>query len=351
MNRFDTLSLKNNMLIKLIEQEADWEELVGQFEEANFLQSWAWGEFHQSLGKLVFRVAVFDEQGSAKGLAQAVLEPAKRGAYLAVAGGPLVKWPDQEVLKLIFEQLKELGRTHGCLFIRFRPQIITSPDKLQTLGTMGAMLSPMHLTADLTLQLDLNLSDEELLAQMRKNHRSAIRKADQLGIVTSVTTDVDQIQEFYDHQLELAKRHGFVPFGFEFLRNQFQVFASRQAVALIHARTAQEELLASAFVIFYNQEAVYHYGVSTDANRSLPGSYACQWRAMMEARLRGCIRYNFWGVVPLDQPHHRFAGVSLFKRGFGGQEVEYIKAHDIPLSPRYWVTWWFEKLRKRIRRL
>ncbi|NCN23699.1 MAG: peptidoglycan bridge formation glycyltransferase FemA/FemB family protein, partial [Gallionella sp.] len=152
-----------------------------------------------------------------------------------------------------------------------------------------------------------------------------------------------QIKEFYDHQLELAKRHHFVPFGFEFLRNQFQAFANQESVALIHSRTAEGELLASAFVIFYNREAVYHYGISTDANRSLPGSYACQWRAIGEAKSRGCTRYNFWGVAPADQPHHRFAGVSIFKRGFGGQEIEYIKAHDLSLSSKYYLTWAFEK--------
>ena len=339
------------MTVRLIEQEQEWESLVGQYAEANFLQSWAWGEFQESLGKQVFRVAAFDDNQVILGLAEGILEPAKRGAYLAIYGGPLLDWTNKPVLDAIIGTLKELGKQNNCLFIRFRPQQLESSELRNTVESLGAKPSPMHLTADLTLQLDLTLSDEELMAAMRKNHRSSIRKADKLGITTTVSSDPQEMEEFYAHQLELATRHKFVPFSKVFFTKQFEAFLKRGEVSFIHSRTAEGELLASAFVIFYNSEAVYHYGVSTDANRSLPGSYAGQWRAIQEAKARGCTRYNFWGIAPEDQPNHRFAGVSLFKRGFGGMEINYLPSHDIPLSNKYYLTWFFEKLRKKMRKL
>ena len=110
-------------------------------------------------------------------------------------------------------------------------------------------------------------------------------------------------------------------------------------------------LLASAFVIFYGNEAVYHYGVSTDANRTMPGAYAVQWRAILEAKQRGMKRYNFWGVAPKNETNHRFAGVSTFKRGFGGNEVQYVPAHDKVLSQKYYLIWILETIRRKLRRL
>jgi lipid II:glycine glycyltransferase (peptidoglycan interpeptide bridge formation enzyme) len=112
-----------------------------------------------------------------------------------------------------------------------------------------------------------------------------------------------------------------------------------------------DKLLASAFVIFYNHEAVYHYGVSTPDNDDWPGSYATQWAAIQEGKKRDCHVYNFWGIAPEDQPDHRFAGVSLFKRGFGGQEVPYLPAHDLGVTPFYWLTRGFELIRKKVRGL
>jgi len=49
-----------------------WESRLDKFPEANFLQSWAWGEFHQKLGHPVYR---FEFKG---GIFQGVVEPARR---------------------------------------------------------------------------------------------------------------------------------------------------------------------------------------------------------------------------------------------------------------------------------
>jgi lipid II:glycine glycyltransferase (peptidoglycan interpeptide bridge formation enzyme) len=61
--------------------------------------------------------------------------------------------------------------------------------------------------------------------------------------------------------------------------------------------------------------------------------------------------YNFWGVVPETATKHPWAGLSTFKRGFGGAEEQYVHAKDLPLSLKYWLTYTIEKVRKMKRRL
>lgn len=359
------------MSIKLINDsdKINWEQAVAQFSQANFLQSWNWGEFQQSLGKKIVRLIWLDEQtGQIVALAQGVVETAKRGRYLAIAGGPLLDWQNQNAVIEIFTVLKKLAKQHHCWFIRFRPQaVLVNPSQNQPsqeqstnlilptinqslLNQLGSHYAPMHLTADLSIQLDLTLGNESLLAQMRKNHRQSIRKAEKLGIQTRISVAINELDQFHQEQIKLARHHGFVPFSKTFLFKQFQAFVKDQQVALIHA-SINHQLLASAFIIFYNHEAVYHYGISTELNKDYPGSYACQWQAIQEARDRGCSRYNLWGVSPKDQLHHRFAGVGLFKRGFGGQEVNFLPAQDIIIDNRYYFTWVFEMMRKKLRKL
>lgn len=331
-----------------VTNEPAWSEIVEKFPEANFLQSWGWGEFHQQLGETVVRRSYAESEKLAAW--SGVVQRAKRGAYLAVAGGPLLNWSDTALVEKVLKDIKEIAKQNHCLFVRFRPQAVDSQELRSLVQRSGAKEAPMHLTADLTLQLDLTLNETELLNQMRKNHRYLIRKAEKEGVITEISTNPDEISEFYQHQLELAKKHGFVPFSFQFLDKQFRTFVSRDQAFLVNAKKGSQ-LLASAFIIVYNQIAVYHYGVSTEANQNLPGSYAAQWRAIQEAQARGCHKYNFWGIAPKEATNHRFAGVSLFKRGFGGEELNYLPAHDIPLSNRYWLTYFFEQLRKKLRRL
>lgn len=338
----------------IVEQKEQWEKWVPQWPEANFLQSWNWGEFHRRLHKQVWAIAwrstgAGDEAPPAA-LALVVKETAKRGTYLTVAGGPLLDWQNAELVTQVMTDLSQLASEAKAGFIRFRPQLANSPETAAFFKQLGAVESPMHLTADITVLLDLTKTEEELLAGMRKNTRYEVRQADKQGITVELSQNPADLEIMYQHQLELAKKHGFVPFSLQFWQEQFASFVPDNQVALFHAKQG-ETLLASAFILFYNGEAVYHYGTSTEANAKLPGSYACQWAAILEAKRRGCQRYNLWGIAPADQPNHRFAGVTTFKKGFSDQVVEYMPAHDLPVSKLYGVTRGFELLRKKLRRL
>ena len=209
----------------------------------------------------------------------------------------------------------------------------------------------MHLTADLTSQLDLSPTHEDLLINMRKGTRYEIKKAEKLGIKISSSKDEKQIHNFFELQLETAKRQHFVPFGFNFLNEQFKVFFNEDK-ALLFTSTFENNILAQAFIIFYGTEAVYHYGVSTEDGRKYPGAYLLQWEAIKEAKKRGLKKYNFWGVAPENSKNHRFAGVSLFKRGFGGEDIQYLHAQDLIINnPKYIVNFIIENVRKKVRKV
>ena len=319
------------------------------FPESNFLQSWAWGDFQKKMGKTVTRL-LFVSKNKTVGLAQLIREPARRGTYAAIAGGPLLDWNNTSLLKSVFESLWHEAQKLGCTFIRFRPQATIDQVSPAILKKLGAVEAPMHLTADLTIEIDLTKDPEQLLSEMRKQHRQAIKKATALGIEVHQSQNADDLRDFYQAQVELAQRHGFVPFSYKFLLEQFKTFVANDQVVLFHAYLGSK-LLASAFVIFYHGTAVYHYGISTAENQSYPGSYACQWAIIQEAQRRQCTSYNLWGVSPKDDTNHRFYGVGLFKRGFGGTEVAYVPAQDVPLQPTYWLTWLFELARKKFRHL
>ena len=77
------------------------------------------------------------------------------------------------------------------------------------------------------------------------------------------------------------------------------------------------------------------------------GAYLLQWEAILEAKRRGQKRYNFWGVVKPEQTKHRFYGVSIFKRGFGGDDVAYVHAQDLVIAPlRYTINYFLNAFEK-----
>ncbi len=318
--------------------------------EANFLHSWNWGEFHESLGHKVLRYG-FYKNSKLVGVTQGVIEPARRGRHMVIVGGPILDWNDQKIVTEWRDTVKKAAADNKCIFVRLRPQLLDMLSNRANIRKLGFHKSPMHATADLTSQLNLSLSEEELKHAMRKGTRYEINRSTKLGIEVSSSNDTKDIDEFYKLQLATAQRQGFVPFSKKFLNEQFKAFA-KDGKVLLYRSTYEGQLLAMAFIIFYGKEAAYHYGASTDLARKFPGAYAIQWQAIAEAKKRGCTRYNFWGITDHGQTKHRFYGVSVFKRGFGGQDVAYVPAHDLIINPVvYPLTYSFETARRKLRRL
>ncbi len=325
-----------------------WDRFLETHPESNFLQSWQWGQFHERLNHPIIRQGFYDGD-QLVGIMLAVVEPARRARYLTVPCGPIIDWKNEELVQAFVTAVRRIALDQNCVFVRVRPQLISDQFSRELFKKLGFRSAPMHLHAELTHMLDVTQTDEQLMSGMRKGTKYEVKKSRNIGIKVTSSENSTGIQQFYDLQLGTARRQNFVPFSYKFFNEQFQVFTA-SGNALLYKAEFEGKLLAQAFVIFYGQEAVYHYGVSTPDGRKYPGAYAILWEAIHEARRRGMQRFNFWGVAPADQPNHRFTGVSVFKRGFGGEDVEYLHAQDLVINrPRYLVNQAIESLRKRRR--
>lgn len=335
--------------IEKIEDKKTWENFVLSQTPNIFLQSWNWGEFHQLLGNKIFRLGLV-QNGKILGVALLVKEKAKRGTYLACPGGPLlINW-NKENFGLMVKEMVRLGREEKTVFLRVRPSILDTPENRKLFSDFGLNDAPMHMHAETTWQLNLFLTEEELLANMRKTTRYCIRRAQKDGVKVFQTKDVEDIKILYKLQMEAVKRHKFVPFAKEFLKKQFQVFA-KDDQALIFLAEYKKQILSAGMFIFYGDTAVYHYSGTSSAHPQIFSSYLLLWEAIKEAQKRGCQIFNFWGIAPTDDHKHRFAGVTVFKKGFGGERVDYLHAQDYPLSLFYRITFLFETIRRITRRL
>lgn len=325
-----------------------WDGYVSRLNEANFLQSWDFYEFHMARGKKVVRRLVYRDD-KIVGAYAGVVETARRGRYLAIAGGPLIDFSDSKMVSSVFSDIREQGKALGCVFVRVRPQELLSDNILQVLSNQGLKRAPMYLSVEFAGVLDLHKSEEEILAGASQGFRRKLRKAAKLDIEITADTSDESIKEFCRLEKLHAERQKYVAFSSDFLKKQFEAFREGGEV-LIYTAKYEGETLAQNFMIFYGPEASYHYGVSSELGTKYSAAPLLHMAAMEEARKRGCTRYNLWGIVELDERSHRFYGVSEFKRSFGCEELRYTPAHDMILKPlQYQKTKLVESARKRIR--
>lgn len=321
-----------------------WAETLKKYPEANFLQSPEWAKANE----LVHTKAIIKEFEDA-GHALMLVRNAKRGRYLEISCGPLIDWENKEALYDVFAEIRKVAKENRCSFVRIRPQLYRTPENLDILKSLKLKPSPMHLAAEHTVIIDLAKSEDELLANMRRQTRYEVRRAEKLGITVETSNSEETFREFHKVQAETARRQHFIPPSLKMLLAEREAFGDN---AIIYIAKSEEKPVAYGLVIYNDNEAEYYEAASTELNRKLPGAYALIWQAIKDLKAKGIKRFNLWGIAPPNQPHHRYAGVTTFKTGFGGEIVEYVPAHDLVINKvKYLPNLIVETARKKKRHL
>ncbi len=334
---------------KLINNKKTWEDFIIRSKPQSFLQSWNWGETNTLIGKKIFRIGIYKDNKLVSA-ALVISERAKRGPYLVIPGGPMINWNDKPLVSFFIKQIKDLAIKEGAWFIRIRPEVYDSENEKKRFSKMRFISSPMHLHAENTWVLDISKEDETLLSEMRKTTRYLIRKSANLGLAVTKSKEQKDTKILANLQKETAQRHKFVGFSEKIFKSQLLTFGKDGQADLFICRKDNKNL-AAAIIIKYGDTGYYHYSGSTDGFREIPFSYYLQWQIIKDLKSRGVKYYNFWGIAPNDNPNHRFAGVTLFKTGFGGRRVDWLHAQDLLVSWKYWLTYLFENIRRISRRL
>jgi len=342
------------MKIDEIKNQVIWTSFLSENDTKSFLQSWEWGALQEHLGYRVRRLGIYEER-ELLGIAQVIEIKSKRGHFLFVPHGPVIKQQmtnNEAQIKLIISELihylASAAKNHHCSFVRIAPVLEDSQENRKIFSDLGFRKSPIYMHAERVWILDLGKSEEQLLLEMRKTTRYSIRRAKREGVVIEKRTDTEATDDFYRVYKKTALREQFVPFSKKFIREEFESFHRYgDALFLIGSvPSAQTTIggvagtLAASLLIFTKSSAFYHQGASIHSR--IPVPYLMQWEAIREAKRRGCNYYNFWGILQPGRSPKNWGGLTMFKQGFGGYQIDYVPTQDYILSPKYYLTYLYE---------
>jgi peptidoglycan pentaglycine glycine transferase (the first glycine) len=346
---------------KEVLSKEQWEGLAEKSANKTFMQSWSSMKWRQDMGQKVWLWGVYDGDNLIAGSLVAMMPAFKKFnlnySFLFVPHGPLIDkkyWNRrEEIFSLIVRQLKKIGKENRNIsFIRISPAWPRNDLSEKSLKKMGLRKAPMFVTPEVTWTLDLDPSEDALMKGMRKTTRYLIRqglKNDKLTV--GCGDSAEEFKSFLDLYKTTVTRHDFHAFSLDYLAKEMKHLKESGELLIFNADYLNNPI-ASAMIIFYQGTAYYHQGASAnDQPKDAPGSYLLQWKIIQEAKSRGCHSYNFWGIADTDDPRHAYRGLTLFKKGFGGDRVDYVFTQDIPLSWFYWLNSLVEKIRRKKRRL
>ena len=344
------------MKIKEINNKEIWESFLAKCEEKTFLDSWNWGEFQKKEGEKIWRLGIYDGEELAAS-ALVIKIKAKRGTFLFVPHGPNINNQsprnNNQVLETLLNELKIIAKEEKASFIRIAPIWERSEENIKVFKDLKFKKAPIHMHPEVTWEMDITPAEEELLMGMRKTTRYLIRQAQKNSDIEIIQSqNIEELKKFDEIYCPTARRHKFVPFSLDYLQNQFSSFLTDNQISIFLGKY-KDEVVSSSIVVFWQNIGFYHHGASLSKYNRVPVSYLLQWEAIKEAKKRVCQVYNFWGIAPeikdksqIQKSKHPWAGLTLFKMGFGGYRKEYVKTQDFSVSSMYWLTCAFEKLRK-----
>ena len=290
----------------------------------NFLQSKQWYEVNKSIGhKPIF--LMFSE----KSYCLAIIKDAKRGRFLEIPCGPILDYQNRNELELAMAEIYRYAKQNNCVFVRFRPNLEETPENRTLIESLPSLSASYFLHAENTIFVDLTQPEEDLLKNMRRQTRYEVRRSEKLNFKVKKSNTPEILREFHQIQAETAKRQGFIPPRRKDLNAYAKAFGSDLQ---IYRATLDGKPVAYGLVLTDTLEGDYFEAASTELNYKFPGAYALQWHVMKDLKKQGKLRYNLWGIAPAGQKNHKFAGVTTFKTGFGGEKFDYLHAHDLPVK-------------------
>jgi lipid II:glycine glycyltransferase (peptidoglycan interpeptide bridge formation enzyme) len=216
------------------------------------------------------------------------------------------------------------------------------------MNDLGYRTAPIYIHAETMWAIDLSASEEELMNGMRKTTRYLVRRGLKDGVRIDMNDSLTSLDEFWKLYEVTFSREDFTPFSRTFIEKEFNSFHKYQNASFFlgepppkFAQEGASGFTAGSLVVFTKSSGFYHQGASI--HTKIPVPYVLQWHSMLEAKKRGCQFYNLYGIYHPGRTPRAWQGLTLFKQGFGGFEIQYLPTQDYIVSPKYFFSYAVDK--------
>jgi peptidoglycan pentaglycine glycine transferase (the first glycine) len=298
-----------------------WNSIISHLPNPHFLQTFEWGQVKAKYGWTPI-YAVWFADGSFTITSQPadihittpiaaclILKRAipirgftARFSVLYAPKGPLLDWSNDLLRTRVLSDMQSFAKKQGAIFLKIDPDVILgtgTPGADDAVEESGGVVVQSELTRRVwiyssnqvqfrnTVLIDLEPSEEDMLARMKQKTRYNIRLAEKKGVSVREGTAED-FPMLYKMYAETSMRDGFVIRDQDYYRTVWTTFLKPSIVhgapsVIPLVAEVNNEPVAGLFLFIFGERAYYVYDPPReDAHLSIAiGSHeACQSRGM-----------------------------------------------------------------------
>lgn len=300
---------------------SEWYGLMAQVPRSTVTQSFGYGAAMLTVEKWRPRLGVIELSDRPIGLV--VMMEKKAFGVVKVARlhrGPLIR-PEAAKPAVIASVMKQLraeypsGPTRWTALV---PEMAATEENAAILRWAG--FKPIKGPGYRTIWLDLAKDESALRKGMAQKWRNALNQAERAGLTVEVDRTGAHLPWLLEVYLADKAAKGYRgPSGP--LLTRLRTAMHKDGDILILRACKDGTPVAGLLMLGHGKAATYQVGWTGDEGRRTRAHNLLLWRAILELKAQGRLALDLGGLLPDRAP-----GVTAFKRGLGGEEVELVGA-------------------------
>ncbi|MRR37722.1 peptidoglycan bridge formation glycyltransferase FemA/FemB family protein, partial [bacterium] len=316
----------------------EWDDFLLRTPGGHHIQSALWAEVKSSSGWKPLRVVVRENGRIVAGI-QVLLRSVGLWTIGYAGGGPVFGTEDAAVRKALLEGITRGARQRRTLYLVLQPAREDAEFTSQ-ITARGFRPSSAELISKATILLDLSRREEELLAGLRKRHRSRIRHSQREGVRVIECGEAD-LGSAYSLMKARAERRGYSADSLETFRSMWRALHPRDLLRVTLGEAGGE--ISSALVMLCWGDTVFWKRGGWNGKHGHLGLNEFQhWESILWARQKG-YRYVDMEGIDFECAREILFGEkasydiskspNFFKLGFGGELTLNPAAREFVFNP------------------
>ena len=304
------------------------------------VQSWEWGEFRIRGGVEVVRLGLFNGSELKEAVSATLHEIPN---YLPIIGGYKVLYMPRclKPRKEMVEGIKKMAIENKVIFAKIEPNIfyeMGSENENLRNEINNWMDNDRFVDGDASFApysavINLDLSNEQLLANMKQKTRYNIKLALKKGVEVIEDNSATAFERYIELTNETTQRQQFYAHSENYHKLMWQVLHESGIAKILTARY-KDEIITTWVLFVWHDTLYYPYGASSREHQDVMANNLVLWKSIQLGKELGLRKFDLWGTLGPDaNVNDSWYGFHKFKFGFGPRAIEYLKSKDFVIDP------------------
>ena len=203
-----------------------------------------------------------------------------------------------------------------------------------------------------SLEIDLERNMEDLYRNIRKGHKSDIKKAIKSGMRVEELRDGSELSSFISVYLKMCKARMMGGHSANEIEGICNYLIQHKKGQILLAKDANNIVVGGAILVFQGVSVRYLISASDPDRRDLPMTHLVIYMALKSAKTDNFKYFDFWGYNHFAEKDNQIFNINSFKKGFGGYYTFLAKKMNVSLIPfgfrLYRLSVYIKKLKQKL---